>query len=93
MCPRPPDVDQLRADLAAERAEVERLRAEHTFVERLVAGQLSSRMTELEAELAAERALADQLADAFGQALCGDDGAIDFAIDALDVWQEARRER
>jgi hypothetical protein len=36
--------------------EIERLRAEHTFVERMVAGQLLSRMTELEAELAAERA-------------------------------------
>jgi uncharacterized protein involved in exopolysaccharide biosynthesis len=42
----------LTAELAAERAEVERLRAEHTFVERLVAGQLLSRMTELEADLA-----------------------------------------
>jgi hypothetical protein len=27
MCPRPPDVDQLRADLTAARAEIERLRA------------------------------------------------------------------
>ena len=27
MCPRPPDVDQLQADFAAARAEVERLRA------------------------------------------------------------------
>ena len=37
-------------------AEIERLRAESTVVERLVAGQLSARMTELEADLAAERA-------------------------------------
>lgn len=43
--------------------EIERLRAEHTFVERLVAGQLLSRMTELEADLAAERAEVERLMD------------------------------
>jgi hypothetical protein len=47
----------------------------------------------LTADLAAERALADQLADALGQALCGDDEAIALADDALAAWQEARRER
>ena len=52
---------RLRAAVAAERAEVERLRAEHAFVERLVSGQLRSRMDELEAELRTEWAEVERL--------------------------------
>ncbi len=41
--------------------EIERLRAEHSFVERLAAGQLSARLTEVEAERDAERAEVERL--------------------------------
>jgi hypothetical protein len=77
--------------------EIERLRAEHTFVERLVAGQLSARMAELEADLAAERAEVARLraalvdiqgaADIFGDGGCACSG---FYVRTLDrVWKMA----
>jgi cell division protein FtsB len=87
------DIATLTAELAAERAEVERLRAEHTFVERLVAGQLLSRMTELEADLAAERAEIERLraaGDSLAEAV-GDDADDPWILATFEAWREARR--
>ena len=67
--------------------EIKRLRAEHTFVERLVAGQLSARMTELEADLTAERAEVERLRAA-GDALYYGVGP---ERDVLRQWREARQ--
>ncbi len=47
--------------------------------------------TDAAAEIERLRAAGDALAEAIGRALCGDDGAIDFADAALAVWEEARR--
>jgi hypothetical protein len=54
----------LRGRTAELQAEADRLRTNNTFVEQLVAGQLSHRLAEIETELAAERALANELARA-----------------------------
>ncbi len=51
-----------RAEIERLQAEADRLRTNNTFVEQLVAGQLSHRLAEVETELAAERALANELA-------------------------------
>jgi cell division protein FtsB len=51
--------DELRD--AIEMQELLALRAEHTFVKRLVGEQLLSRMSDLEADLAAERAEVERL--------------------------------
>jgi len=74
------DMNQTAAD------EITRLRSEHTFVERLVAGQLSSRITELEGEITRLRAAGDALAEA----VCGERIPLEM-LDPLTEWEEARR--
>ena len=76
-------VDSLQARIRDMWAEIERLWAEYTFVERLVAGQLSARLAEVEADRTAERALADQLAEALRD-------ACDIRP-FISVWQEAQK--
>jgi len=80
--------------------EIERLRAEVPFVERLVAGQLSARLAEVEADLAAERTLANQMAEALRAAashvkrsLVEDPGTWSVIVQALNTYEETRRDQ
>ena len=81
--------------LVDARDEIERLRAALEVIGTDALADLmdaaASEHGRLLDSLAAERALADQLAGAAGHALCGN--GVLHAIDALAVWQEARRER
>ena len=68
------------------------------IVERLVAGQLSARLAEVEAERTAERALADQLARALRVVRVTRhpthvDNVWSVVSHAIAAWEEARRER